>query len=88
MWRNWQTHLTQNQAVNSRAGSSPAIGTEKRNVEINISLFYFIEKASCEIKCSAWIALRRKTILLQKLLAAGEEFCNMEFFFYKLIEFI
>lgn len=27
LWRNWQTHLTQNQAVNSRAGSSPASGT-------------------------------------------------------------
>lgn len=26
VWRNWQTHLTQNQAVNSRAGSSPATG--------------------------------------------------------------
>ena len=29
LWRNWQTHLTQNQAVNSRAGSSPASGTRK-----------------------------------------------------------
>ncbi len=26
MWRNWQTHCTQNAADNLRAGSNPAIG--------------------------------------------------------------
>ena len=29
LWRNWQTHLTQNQAGN-RAGSSPASGMNKK----------------------------------------------------------
>ena len=29
LWWNWQTHLTQNQTENIRAGSSPASGTSK-----------------------------------------------------------
>lgn len=31
-WRNWQTHLTQNQAGN-RAGSSPASGIAKKDLQ-------------------------------------------------------
>ena len=30
LWRNWQTHVTQNHAVNSRAGSSPASGSMRK----------------------------------------------------------
>lgn len=33
LWRNWQTHLTQNQAVNNRAGSSPASGIAKKDLQ-------------------------------------------------------
>ena len=29
LWWNWQTHLTQKQTENIRAGSSPASGTSK-----------------------------------------------------------
>ena len=33
LWRNWYTHLTQNQAVNNRAGSSPASGIAKKDLQ-------------------------------------------------------
>lgn len=43
-WRNWQTHLTQNQAVSSRAGSSPASGIKKA-LEQNCSrAFSFLKR--------------------------------------------
>lgn len=29
VWRNWHTHLTQNQAMNNHVGSSPTTGTTK-----------------------------------------------------------
>lgn len=42
-WRNWQTHLTQNQAGN-RAGSSPASGIKKA-LEQNCSrAFSFLKR--------------------------------------------
>ena len=40
LWRNWQTHLTQNQAVNSRAGSSPASGIRAVAYIICSSFFF------------------------------------------------
>lgn len=38
LWRNWQTHLTQNQAGN-RAGSSPASGTYRSSLNGSGSFF-------------------------------------------------
>lgn len=42
MWRNWQTHLTQNQAEIIRAGSSPAIGIRKALPEKLEELFSYL----------------------------------------------
>ena len=36
LWRNWQTHLTQNQAGN-RAGSSPASGSSIKSLNLDRS---------------------------------------------------
>ena len=54
-WRNWQTHTTQNRAGN-HVGSSPTLGTRKKNVAI-ATFFYFnydcgTRKGGCRV--SRW----------------------------------
>lgn len=47
MWRNWQTHCTQNAADTLRAGSNPAIGILVWAKEIGfISVSFFISSIS------------------------------------------
>lgn len=54
LWRNWQTHLTQNQAGN-RAGSSPASGIAKKDLQKRtlMQIFFYclpFKKAAFERK--------------------------------------
>ncbi len=58
MWRNWQTHLTQNQAVNNRAGSSPAIGSVVRTADGESS-----EEKSSELFLSNVISIINLTVI-------------------------
>ena len=50
VWRNWQTHLTQNQADNLRAGSSPATGINLTVQFFNWTVFYFFIKKLHSLK--------------------------------------
>ena len=47
MWRNWQTHMTQNHAGN-HVGSSPTIGTPSQNSleSKDFRLFFFFYSVS------------------------------------------
>ena len=43
MWRNWQTHLTQNQADIIRAGSSPATGMSSSRISLIRDGVFFLK---------------------------------------------
>ena len=43
VWRNWQTHLTQNQADFIRAGSSPATGMSSSRISLIRDGVFFLK---------------------------------------------
>lgn len=65
LWRNWQTHLTQNQAVNNRAGSSPASGIRARGIYfVTLALSFY----SGNVRAKAFAGKRSICIKMHILL--------------------
>ena len=85
LWRNWQTHLTQNQAVNNRAGSSPASGIAKKDLPKHklMQIFFSFPENFVEFSWKAKNVLPSKKQLLKERKPLSKNLPSAAWFFLK-----
>ena len=74
MWRNWQTHMTQNHAGN-HVGSSPTIGTIKSIAKAMLKIFKNVglEKERTEVSGQLRSVMKRGKIVQWTILRRGRQ---------------
>ena len=72
MWRNWQTHTTQNRAGN-HVGSSPTLGTINKKVQTKSVLFCFrFQRVGIEKEWSSFGTVKAGTKRRQKMFSGNK----------------